>query len=312
LTVAMVFPGQGSQSVGMLAALAEQYREVRQAFAEASDVLAYDLWNLTRNGPAERLDETVVTQPAMLTAGVASWRAFEAAGGRPPAHMAGHSLGEYTALVCSGALSFAAAVELVRLRAELMQAAVPADKGAMAAILGLDDQAVIEVCRQAEEGQVVSAVNFNSPGQVVIAGERAAVERAAGLAKAAGAKRAMLLNVSVPSHCELMRPAADELAAALAGTEISAPSVPVIGNADVLVYTDAEQIRAGLAKQLYSPVRWVDTIRALADCGSTVIIECGPGKVLAGLVKRIDRGITATCIDTPEAMQNAIAPGADT
>jgi [acyl-carrier-protein] S-malonyltransferase len=303
----MVFPGQGSQSTGMLAALAEQHGEIRATFTEAGDILGYDLWDLVQNGPAERLDETVVTQPAMLAAGVATWRAWRSAGGDSPAAMAGHSLGEYTALVCAGALPFADAVRLVRRRAELMQAAVPAGKGAMAAILGLDDDAVIEACRRAAEGQVVSAVNFNSPGQVVIAGERAAVERAAALSRAAGAKRAVLLNVSVPSHCELMRPAAEELAGSLADTSFSAPSIPVIGNADVRPYEDAGQIRIGLAKQLHSPVRWTETIRDLISCGSSSIIECGPGKVLTGLSKRIDRSIPAISIDTRESMTTALA-----
>jgi [acyl-carrier-protein] S-malonyltransferase len=303
----MVFPGQGSQSTGMLAALAEQHAEIRATFTEAGDILGYDLWNLVQNGPAARLDETVVTQPAMLTAGVATWRAWRSAGGDSAAAMAGHSLGEYTALVCAGALPFANAVRLVTRRAELMQAAVPAGKGAMAAILGLDDDAVIEACRQAAKGQVVSAVNFNSPGQVVIAGERGAVERAAELAKAAGAKRALLLSVSVPSHCELMRPAAGKLAAALAGTPLSTPSIPVIGNADVRPYEDAEQIRVGLAKQLHSPVRWTETVRDLINRGNSSIVECGPGKVLTGLTKRIDRSIPAICIDTRETMTTALA-----
>lgn len=303
----MVFPGQGSQSVGMLAALAEQHPEVRATFAEAADILGYDLWELVQNGPAERLDETVVTQPAMLTAGVATWRAWRSAGGDSPAAMAGHSLGEYTALVCADALPFEDAVRLVIRRAELMQAAVPAGKGAMAAILGLDDDAVIEACRQAAEGEVVSAVNFNAPGQVVIAGERVAVERAAELARTAGAKRALLLNVSVPSHCDLMRPAAEELAGSLAEAPLTAPSIPVIGNADVRPYEDAGQIRAGLAKQLYSPVRWTETVRRLIDGGSTSILECGPGKVLTGLAKRIDRSIPAMCIDTRETMTTALA-----
>ena len=307
MTLAMVFPGQGSQSTGMLAALAEQHAEIRATFTEAGDILGYDLWNLVQNGPAARLGETVVTQPAMLTAGVATWRAWRSAGGDSAAAMAGHSLGEYTALVCAGALPFANAVRLVTRRAELMQAAVPAGKGAMAAILGLDDDAVIDACRQAAKGQVVSAVNFNSPGQVVIAGERAAVERAAELAKAAGAKRALLLNVSVPSHCELMRPAAGKLAASLADTPLSTPSIPVIGNADVRPYEDAEQIRVGLAKQLHSPVRWTETVRDLINRGSSSIIECGPGKVLTGLTKRIDRGIPAICIDTRETLTTALA-----
>ena len=303
----MNFPGQGSQSVGMLAALAEQYPEVQATFAEASEILGFDLWKLVQQGPAERLDETVNTQPAMLAAGVATWRAWRSGGGAVPADLAGHSLGEYTALVCSGSLAFADAVRLVRHRAELMQAAVPPGEGAMAAILGLDDAAVIDACKAAAEGQVVSAVNFNSPGQVVIAGERAAVERATERAKAAGAKRAMLLNVSVPSHCELMRPAAEQLAQALGSTTFAAPSIPVTGNAEVDTYQDAQQIREGLAKQLYSPVRWTETIRELVRRGATSIIECGPGKVLTGLVKRIDRSIPAVSIDTRETMTTALA-----
>jgi len=302
----MVFPGQGSQSLGMLAELAGQYDDIRNTFAEAAETLGYDLWDLAQNGPAERLDQTTVTQPAMLTAGVATWRAWSTAGGDPPSFMAGHSLGEYSALVCSGALTFTDALRLVQRRAELMQAAVPAGKGGMAAILGLDDDAVIEACRTAARGQVVSAVNFNSPGQVVIAGEREAVLRATEQAKSAGAKRAVLLNVSVPSHCELMRPAAQGLAQALRDAALSAPSIPVIGNADVRAYEDAEGIRAGLARQLYSPVRWSETVRDLIGRGSSLIVECGPGKVLAGLAKRIDRSVPAICIDTPDAMHRAL------
>jgi [acyl-carrier-protein] S-malonyltransferase len=291
----------------MLAALAEQYPEVQATFAQASEILGFDLWQLAQEGPGERLDETVITQPVMLAAGVATWRAWRSGGGATPSNMAGHSLGEYTALVCSGSLEFADAIRLVTRRAELMQAAVPPGEGAMAAILGLDDDAVIAACNAAAQGQVVSAVNFNSPGQVVIAGERAAVERATEHAKAAGAKRALLLNVSVPSHCELMRPAAEQLAQALAGTALAAPSVPVTGNADVRIYEDAEQIREGLAKQLYSPVRWTETIRELVGRGSSSVVECGPGKVLTGLVKRIDRSIPAVCIDTRETMTTALA-----
>lgn len=307
MTFAMVFPGQGSQSVGMLADLAEQHAEIRATFAEASGVLGYDLWELAQNGPADRLDETIVTQPAMLTAGVATWRAWRSAGGHTPLAMAGHSLGEYTALVCGDALPFDDAIRLVTRRAELMQASVPAGKGAMAAILGLDDDAVIEACRRAARGQVVSAVNFNSPGQVVIAGERDAVERATDLARSAGAKRALLLNVSVPSHCDLMRPAAEELAGSLQETTLSAPTIPVIGNADARPYENTAQIRDGLAKQLYSPVRWTETIHRLIGNGGTSIIECGPGKVLTGLARRIDRSIPAMCIDTREAMAMALA-----
>ena len=307
MSLAMVFPGQGSQSTGMLAALAEPHAEIHVTFREAAEILGYDLWDLVQNGPAERLDETVVTQPAMLTAGVATWRAWRSAGGNSPAFMAGHSLGEYSALVCAGALPFADAVRLVTRRAELMQAAVPAGKGAMAAILGLPDDAVIEACRQAAQGEIVSAVNFNSPGQVVIAGERAAVERAADLARAAGAKRALLLSVSVPSHCELMRPAAEELAGSLADIPFRAPSVPVVGNADVLPYEGAQEIRLGLARQLYSPVRWTETIRDLISRGSSSVIECGPGKVLTGLTRRIDHSVPAICIDTRETMTSALA-----
>lgn len=306
MTLATVFPGQGSQSVGMLASLAEQYGEVSDVFSEAADTLAYDLWDLVQNGPAERLDDTIVTQSAMLTAGVATWRAWRSAGGGQPSCVAGHSLGEYAALVCSDALPFREALLLVRRRAELMQAAVPAGEGAMAAILGLEDAAVIEACRSAAKGQVVSAANFNCPGQVVIAGERAAVERAAERARSAGAKRAVLLNVSVPSHCELMRPAAEEFAQSLAEAPFSAPTVPVVGNADVSVYRSAEQIRAGLARQLYSPVRWVETIRHFITQGSTSFIECGPGKILTGLTKRIDRSVPAICIETPEGIQSAL------
>lgn len=307
MSLAMIFPGQGSQSVGMLAALAEQYPEVQATFAQASEILGFDLWQLAQEGPGERLDKTVITQPVMLAAGVATWRAWRSGGGATPSNMAGHSLGEYTALVCSGSIEFADAIRLVTRRAELMQAAVPPGEGAMAAILGLDDDAVIAACNAAAQGQVVSAVNFNSPGQVVIAGERAAVERATEHAKAAGAKRALLLNVSVPSHCELMRPAAEQLAQALAGTALAASSVPVTGNADVRIYEDAEQIREGLAKQLYSPVRWTETIRELVGRGSSSVVECGPGKVLTGLVKRIDRSIPAVCIDTRETMTTALA-----
>ncbi|MEX2496258.1 MAG: ACP S-malonyltransferase [Woeseia sp.] len=306
MTLAMVYPGQGSQSVGMLRALADQHEEVRQTFSEAGEVLDYDLWDLVQNGPLERLDNTVVTQSAMLSAGVACWRAWRGAGGREPSFMAGHSLGEYTALVCANALPFADALRLVRRRAELMQAAAPAGEGAMAAILGLDDETVIAACERAADGQVVSAVNFNAPGQVVIAGGRAAVERAMEEARSAGAKRTLLLNVSVPSHCDLMRPAAEELSRTLAEIAFANPAVPVLGNADVRPYENAVQIRTGLEKQLYSPVRWVDTVRYLVNLGSRSVIECGPGKVLAGLVKRIDRSVPAACIDSPEALQTAL------
>lgn len=303
----MVFPGQGSQSVGMQVALAERFDEVRDVWREAGDVLGLDLWNVVRNGPPERLNETVVTQPAMLAAGVAAWRAWARAGGPAPAQMAGHSLGEYTALVCADALGFAEGLRLVERRASLMQAAVPAGAGSMAAIIGLNDEAVVDACREAAAGEVVSAVNFNAPGQVVIAGERAAVERAMEAAKAAGAKRALPLNVSVPSHCDLMRPAATELGEFLAGVAFRRPAVPVVNNVDVEAYRDAAHIRDGLARQLYNPVRWTDGVRRLIANGGSLIVECGPGKVLTGLVKRIDRNVTTAFIDTPESLEQAIA-----
>lgn len=302
----MVFPGQGSQAPGMQSALAEKYREVRQTYADASEVLGFDLWELVQEGPAERLNETQVTQPAMLTAGFAAWRVWSRSGGSQPAYMAGHSLGEYTALVCAGSLSFQKALQLVRRRAQLMQAAVPAGQGAMAAILGLDDDAVVAVCRGAAQDEVVEAVNFNSPGQVVIAGHRTAVERATAQAKEAGAKRAVLLNVSVPSHCALMKPAAAELAKTLMETDFAEPTVPVISNVDVETYVTAEQIRAGLERQLYNPVRWTDTIRQIVADGATAIIECGPGKVLAGLTKRIDRSVDTISFDAPDAIDGSI------
>jgi [acyl-carrier-protein] S-malonyltransferase len=242
----------------------------------------------------------------MLTAGVAAWRAYRGAGGAVPKTMAGHSLGEYTALVCAGSVDFESALELVRHRAELMQAAVPSGKGAMAAILGLDDEKVVSACAKASQGEVVSAVNFNSPGQVVIAGSRAAVERAVALASEAGARRAMLLSVSVPSHCELMRPAAHKLAVTLGGVGFREPSVSVINNVDVNRYSDAASICDGLARQLYSPVRWVETIQAVIAEGNARIIECGPGKVLTGLLKRIDKSVTAKFIDSSESLAAAI------
>lgn len=306
MTFAIVFPGQGSQSVGMQSALAAGCTEVQQTYREASDALDVDLWQIARSGPEERLNETVITQPAMLTAGVAAWRSWRGAGGGRPGSMAGHSLGEYTALVCADALPFASALQLVRQRAELMQAAVPSGKGAMAALLGLDDKSVIRVCADAADGEVVEAVNFNSPGQVVIAGHRTAVERATSLAKSAGARRAVLLNVSVPSHCRLMQPAAEKLAETLRATEFATPSLPVISNVDVQAYETPDGIRDGLERQLYRPVRWADTIRRLAADGATTIVECGPNKVLAGLAKRIDRSLEAVSFDAPDAVPDSL------
>jgi [acyl-carrier-protein] S-malonyltransferase len=295
MKVAFVFPGQGSQSVGMMAGWGER-AEVRATFAEASDALGQDLWALVTDGPADLLNQTVNTQPAMLAADVAAWRAWQAAGGATPALLAGHSLGEYAALVAAGALGFADAIRLVRFRAEAMQAAVPEGVGAMAAILGLDDDAVRAVCGEAAGGEVVEAVNLNSPGQVVIAGNKAAVERAMALAKEKGAKRALPLPVSVPSHSSLMRPAADKLLAHLQGVAISSPAIPVLHNTDVQAHAEPEAIRAALAKQLHTPVRWVETVRALKAAGIGRVIECGPGKVLAGLSKRIDDSLPALAL----------------
>lgn len=283
---AFVFPGQGSQSVGMLAGYGE-VAAVRDTFAEAADALGVDLWSLVTAGPAEALNQTVNTQPAMLAAGVAAYRLWRREGGQVPALMAGHSLGEYTALVCADAIAFPDAVRLVRLRAEAMQSAVPEGVGAMAAVLGLDDEAVRAVCANAAQGEVLEAVNFNAPGQVVIAGHKAAVERGCALAKERGAKRALPLPVSVPSHCALMRPAAQRLLAALQEVEIKAPAVPVLHNADVASHASPDAIRDALARQLYSPVRWVEAMHAMRAQGVGLIVECGPGKVLAGLNKRI-------------------------
>ena len=305
----MVFPGQGSQSPGMLAELAAQHAEVSDTFAEASDMLGFDLWSLVQNGPAEKLNETIVTQPAMLAAGVATWRLWQKLGGALPIAMAGHSLGEYTALVCAGAIEFRDAVGLVQRRAEFMQNAVPAGEGAMAAILGLDDQAVRDVCRNATDGGVAEAANFNSPGQVVIAGRRGTIERAIELAKEAGARRAIMLAVSVPSHSTLMLPAGEALAESLQAAAFQAPSIPVINAVDATPYTDASDIRQRLARQVSSPVHWVDTVQRLIADGATSIAECGPGKVLTGLIKRIDRSVLSFCIDSPGALASNLENG---
>ena len=298
---AFLFPGQGSQSIAMMQGLAD-LPVVRDTFAEASDVLNQNLWAMVSDGPLEALNATVNTQPVMLTAGVATYRAWLAQGGRTPEVMAGHSLGEYTALVAAGALSFADALSLVRIRALAMQDAVAEGVGAMAAILGLDDDTVRAVCAIAAEGEVLAAVNYNSPGQVVIAGNRAAVERGMVLAKEKGAKRALALPVSVPSHCALMHPAAEKFSAALSAIQISAPQVPVLHNADVTSYQHADQIRDVLARQLYSPVRWVETVRVMANDGVTLAAECGPGKVLTGLTKRIDDRVAATALISVDAL----------
>lgn len=307
MSIAVVFPGQGSQSVGMLSELSENFPIVGEAFKEASDVLGFDLWNMVQAGPVESLNQTENTQPAMLTAGVAVWRVWNEVEGSSPAAMAGHSLGEYTALVCSGSLSFADAVGLVAERGRQMQAAVPVGTGAMAAVLGLDDEAVRDACSSASEGQVVEAVNFNSPGQVVIAGDKAAVERAIAVAKEAGAKRAMLLPVSVPSHCQLMKPAADSMAERLASTNFLTPGITVLHNVDVESHESADAIRAALAEQLYKPVRWVETVQALSSQGVSQLVELGPGKVLAGLTRRIDKSLQGVCVQDMGTLEKAKA-----
>ncbi len=304
MSLAFVFPGQGSQSVGMLAELGEQSL-VKETFAQASEVVGFDLWELVQKGPEAELNDTANTQPAMLAAGVAIWRLWQQRGGENPVVMAGHSLGEYTALVCAGAVDFEEAVALVRERGRYMQEAVPPGEGAMAAILGLDDEQVIAICERAAEGEVVAAVNFNSPGQVVVAGAAGAVSRAVDLAKEEGAKRAIVLPVSVPSHCALMRDAARRLEERLKEVTIRSPEVPVVNNVDVMAERDPEAIRDALVRQLYSPVRWVETIRCLAERGVDSLVECGPGKVLAGLNRRIDRGMKVFPVYDEDSLKNA-------
>ena len=306
MKLAFVFPGQGSQSVGMMQGWGDR-AEVRNTFAEASDALGQDLWALVADGPADLLNQTVNTQPAMLAADVAVWRVWRAAGGATPALLAGHSLGEYAALVAAGALNFADAIRLVRFRAEAMQAAVPEGVGAMAAILGLDDDAVRAVCSEAAMGEVVEAVNLNSPGQVVIAGNKAAVERAMALAKEKGAKRALPLPVSVPSHSSLMLPAAEKLLAHLQRVAIATPAISVLHNTDVQSHNEVGAIRAALAKQLHTPVRWVETVQALKAAGIGRVIECGPGKVLAGLAKRIDDSLPAVALVDEASLAAALS-----
>ncbi|MCB1801488.1 MAG: ACP S-malonyltransferase [Gammaproteobacteria bacterium] len=303
---AITFPGQGSQSVGMLAELAGAYPGVRDTFAEASEALGLDLWQLSQEGSKERLNETENTQPALLCAGIAVQRVLDANLETPPVVMAGHSLGEYTALVGSGVLKLSDAVRLVAMRGRFMQEAVPAGTGAMAAILGLEDDVVRQVCADGARGDVVAPVNFNSPGQVVIAGTAAAVARVAELAKSAGAKRALMLDVSVPSHCALMKPAADRLAAAMQGMDFAAPSIPVLHNVDVSEAGAPDAIRQHLVEQLYSPVLWVDTVQAIAARGVDVILEAGPGKVLAGLIKRIDKSLNALPVFDPASLEKAM------
>ena len=302
---AMVFPGQGSQTVGMLAELAGDYPIVQETFKQASEVLGYDLWQLVQEGPSEELNKTWQTQPALLTASVAVYRVWQQKyPALKPEVMAGHSLGEYSALVCAGVLDFQDAVKLVELRGKLMQQAVPEGTGAMYAIIGLDNDAIINACKQAEQGEVVSAVNFNSPGQVVIAGAKAAVERAAALCKEAGAKRALPLAVSVPSHCALMKPAADQLSVSLESITLKAPVVAVLNNVDVKAETDAVAIRNALVRQLYSPVRWTETVEKMAQNGVEVLVEVGPGKVLNGLTKRIVDSLQAVSVNDVKSLDS--------
>jgi [acyl-carrier-protein] S-malonyltransferase len=294
---AIVFPGQGSQAVGMLADLGEQYQVIKQTFAEASEALGYDLWSLIQDGPAEDLNQTSRTQPALLASSVAIWRLWQELGLEQPAIVAGHSLGEYSALVCAGVIDFKQALKLVELRGRLMQEAVPAGTGAMYAIIGLGDAEIAKACQEAAQGDVVSPVNFNSPGQVVIAGSKDAVERAGVLCKAAGAKRVLPLPVSVPSHCALMQPAADKLAVALADIQFAAPQVPVINNVDVIAETDPEKIKHALVRQLYSPVRWTECVESMSEQGIEKLLEMGPGKVLTGLTKRIVKTLDAAAVN---------------
>ena len=308
---AFLFPGQGSQSVGMLASMAEVHPVVRETFDVATGVLGYDLWTLAQQGPAEQLALTEITQPVMLVAGVATYRAWRAAGGAAPDWVAGHSLGEFTALVAAGTLGFEDAVDLVRVRGELMRDAMPGGQGGMAAVLGLDDAAMEAVCASAAQGEVVEAVNFNAPGQVVIAGHKTALARAIEGAKAQGAKRALPLPISVPCHSSLMRPAAERLRERLSRSTLAAPQSRFLSSVDATEYRDPEAIRDLLYRQLASPVRWVATVQALVGAGVTRFVECGPGKVLAGLHRRIDKtpGVEATALEDPAALGAALTAG---
>ncbi|MEM7610116.1 MAG: ACP S-malonyltransferase [Pseudomonadota bacterium] len=303
---AFVFPGQGSQSVGMLGDIAAQHDDVQATMATASDVLGYDLWEVCQSDPEQRLSLTEVTQPALLACSVALWRAWQSAGGATPSVMAGHSLGEYSALVCAGSLGFEDALLLVQKRGQLMQSAVAAGEGAMAAILGLDDEVVTAACAAVSSG-IVSAANFNAPGQVVIAGERAAVDEAIENCKQGGARRALPLPVSVPSHCALMQPAAEQLAGILDQIDFASSEIPVINNVDVAACSSPADIRDALVRQLYSPVRWVETMRSIGSDGVGHIMECGPGKVLAGLQKRIQKTVSASGLESIDDFDASLA-----
>ncbi|PKM05348.1 MAG: [acyl-carrier-protein] S-malonyltransferase [Gammaproteobacteria bacterium HGW-Gammaproteobacteria-6] len=304
-SLAFVFPGQGSQSLGMLAGIAEQHGQIAETFAEASDALGYDLWQLCQQGPEADLNRTDITQPAILAASIALWRLWCAQSDARPAYVAGHSLGEYSALVASGVIPFAEALRLVRRRGQLMQEAVPQGQGAMAAILGLEDQQLIDICAAAAQGDVVSAVNFNAPGQVVIAGQAAAVERAIEGCKAAGAKRAIALPVSVPSHCALMRGAAEQLGRDFADLTWHKPSSVLVQNVSARPAADLDSLRAQLVEQLYSPVRWVESVVWMAEQGVTDLVECGPGKVLSGLNKRCAKGVNTHNLESAEGFAAA-------
>ncbi|MES2824706.1 MAG: ACP S-malonyltransferase [Pseudomonadota bacterium] len=305
--IAFVFPGQGSQKIGMLADLAATYPIVLETFAEASQVLDYDLWFLVQNGTQENINLTECTQPLLLAASVAVWRVWQEVNGPQPAFMAGHSLGEWSALVCAGVVAFPDAVKLVQQRGRFMQEAVPAGQGAMAAIIGLGDALIVEACKKAEQGEVVSAVNFNSPGQVVIAGAVAAVERASLLCKESGAKRALPLPVSAPFHTSMMRPAADRLAQQIASTLFNTPVIPVVHNVTAQTESNPEKIKTLMIEQIYSPVRWVDCVNTLSQNGILMTIECGPGKVLSGLNKRINSALKPFSIEASEEVINVLA-----
>src|SRR5690606_30748495 len=304
--IAFVFPGQGSQKIGMLAELSARFPLVQATFAEASGVLGYDLWDLVQNGTQEEINQTERTQPLLLTASIAVWRVWQQQAGTQPGYMAGHSLGEWSALVCAGVVAFSDAVKLVQQRGKFMQEAVPAGQGAMAAIIGLEDDKILAACKAAEQSEVVSSVNFNSPGQVVIAGNVAAVERPSALCKEAGAKRALLLPVSAPFHTSLMRPAAERLAEQIEATTFNSPEIPVVHNVTAQLESDPGKIRALMTEQIFSAVRWVDCVNTLSDLGVTTTLECGPGKVLSGLNKRINKELATLSIETPDELQAAL------